>query len=943
MSAFPSFELFYAAVNRGRVAFPWQTRLAEVVRSEGWPPGIGVPTGLGKTSCLDIAVWALASQAAVAPPERSLGTRIWYVVNRRLLVDAAYDHGLELVDLLADPAGLLDESRPGWFADAGQGHVGAVDAVATALRAIRGIGSLSDVPLMATRLRGAADLGVRPAHPAHPALIFATVPMFASTWLFRGYASSPGMRSVDAAHAGMDSTVLLDEAHLSQALMNLADPLAECDAGDPRVVLGEARSRTQIISLTATGDADDPFQLDDADFANPVVQLRLTASKPTCLIEVPVTSASIASHLATAALDANTDRHPSSTVVFANTARVARQVFDELAHARARRGSPIAGADIVLLTGRMRTREADTARAFLLDAVTGAPSSRDHSRQRDRHLIAVATQTLEVGADLDFDLLVTESCGTRALVQRFGRLNRLGMTLDPSATIVHPSKERDWPVYGAEPAQVWAALTRAPGADTGALDLSPSALPLILGPPKDHPPRTAELLPAHLWQWVKTSVPPPGEPPVEPFFEGFTTEGPRITLCWRATVTGEGDRLVPSIHGDEVIELPLFEARRVFDDVLGTETTIKRLARDRVSIESCAPAALGPGDIVVLHTSDGLYDDHGWSPGSAAEVLDLSLPHWPGLPLEPGLATLRHWVEACETLSDLEQVADTLAEQESDGVDRSELAAAALALIQVLHPRVGLEREWADLAGSLLPAIDDSAWPPVLCRTPSARARRHSQIIAADAFDDLSADVRSVALDEHLASVGEIARAIAMAVGLPEDLVVAIEAAARFHDLGKADPRFQRWLDPNGSPDRLLAKSATTRRGWRAQRELSGWPSGGRHEALSARILQQAWSIAPAPTDQDLVLHLVLSHHGFARPLLAPVADTTATKVTMVVDGSETTCSGALDEADWEQPARFRRCCEAYGYWGLALLEAIVRQADHLASSQSATIPVEVA
>ena len=51
-----------------------------------------------------------------------------------------------------------------------------------------------------------------------------------------------------------------------------------------------------------------------------------------------------------------------------------------------------------------------------------------------------------------------------------------------------------------------------------------------------------------------------------------------------------------------------------------------------------------------------------------------------------------------------------------------------------------------------------------------------------------------------------------------------------------------------------------------------------------------------------------------------------------LVDGDSADASGDLSTVDWGQPARFRRCCESYGYWGLALLEAIVRQADHQVS-----------
>ena len=77
----PTFAEFYRALNsvpgERRDPFPWQRRLAEqIATTEQWPAEVGVPTGLGKTACLDIAVWWLASQADRAAAERTAPIRI---------------------------------------------------------------------------------------------------------------------------------------------------------------------------------------------------------------------------------------------------------------------------------------------------------------------------------------------------------------------------------------------------------------------------------------------------------------------------------------------------------------------------------------------------------------------------------------------------------------------------------------------------------------------------------------------------------------------------------------------------------------------------------------------------------------------------------------------------------------------------------------------------
>ncbi len=941
-ASFPTFDEFYRAANNGRAPLPWQLRLAGVVATTGWPNAIEIPTGLGKTTCLDIAVWALASQANRPAAARTLPTRVWYVVNRRLLVDAAFARGLELEDLLTEP-----ESHP----DLSEQDAEHIRRVGDALREIRGIGGAGDRPFVATRLRGAADLGVRAAHPAQPALVFATVPMFASSWLFRGYASSRSMHPVDAAHAGIDSLVLLDEAHLAQPLQRLVHPIDQCDIGDPATVMPVERSRPLVVSLTATGDAVEPFGLDADDLANDIVQKRLNAHKPTRLVSVNKPSDKLAPTLAdelTAEIGAHAG--PVAAVVFTNTARGARAVFNELTKRAEKETSALATANLELLTGRMRSPDAAAVRDRVLHETLGAPAGRDRSRVREQSLVVVATQTLEVGADLDFDILVTETSGARSLIQRFGRLNRLGETSDATAVIVHPAgQKQEWPVYGTEPATVWDRLETAIGFDVDVVDLQPGTISEIIGEPGDHPPRTAELLPAHLWEWAKTTTPPPGEAPVEPFFEGFASEGPRLTLCWRATPLQDGERLVPSVDTDETIELPLREAKEVLADRFG-ERPLRRLAPDRVLIEEAQVSRLRPSDIVILDVDDGLHDKHGWNPDATETVDDLSLERWPGIPLDPGLRLVHQWGSPGDrapggTLAALQIVAKSL-DADDDEVDVDALARHAKQLVDAVEPEATLAPVWAAVTGSARERIDYAGSVPMLMRDIEGKAHRSTQLIAADAFDDLSAaaNVTSVGLADHLTSVGEIAGRIGTAVGLSDELVAAVEAAGRFHDLGKADSRFQRWLDPRGEHSDPVAKSNTPRWLWRSDQLGSGWPSGGRHEALSARLIE-AWldEHPDPPWDPDLVLHLSISHHGFGRPLVAPVKDVAPVTVTANIEGEAISVRGDLGEADWDQPARFRRCCERYGYWGLALLEAVVRQADHIASSQASNEPMEVA
>lgn len=921
----PSFTEFYRAIN-GREPFPWQARLARCLAATGrWPEEIGIPTGLGKTACLDIAVWWLATQADHEPEQRSAPTRIWWVVNRRLLVDSTAEHAESIAEAL----------RGGGQATGADGR-GAVACVAHRLRSL--CADPAADPLEVIRLRGGITPRT-PTDPSQPTILLCTLPMYGSRLLFRGYGSR--LRAVDAAMAGTDSLVLLDEAHLAPHLRALAGALPDCMPG-AMDIFGGPRSRPGVVALTATGDAgvEHRFDLDDDDKAHPIVRQRLHATKPLELLREE--SSDSARHLADATLGLVREATaPAAYVVFANTPKTARQTFKRL-HRQTARGNK---ADVLLLTGLAREREAERIRARILDPEHGMAASRSEDIPRERHLIVVATQTLEVGADIDAEYLVTEACGVRALTQRLGRVNRLGRYAHARAIYIHmPSatgskrakgtsaergntngKNEIWPVYGGEPKTVLDRLQDTlKGGGAGTVDVSPARVGEVLGPPCDTPGRAPELLPGILWEWTKTTTPPEGEAPVEPYFSGITRPDYRVSLIWRVHVPGPDPRLWPRATDREAVEVPIGEVRKV----LGDDQEVHRLASDSVTTERTPGASLRPGDRVVLPADRGLLDAFGWNPDASDPVMDVSLPTQ-GLPLDAASIERLCGVR-------LGGLIDTAlgigAEDDIDPAERDAAVEAILSSIRAVDTPPGwIAEEWQDFTGSLSVRIEkpQQEVPRLRVMNPAPEPR-----IAE--FEETSLGAGAVALDQHGDAVAERARAIANRIGLPSDLKDVVERAAALHDIGKADPRFQRWLDPDEKRTGPVAKSSAPRHRWEAMRVAAGWPRGGRHEDLSARLVRAWLAEDTARGDvcgRDLLIHLVIAHHGKGRPLVLPVSDDTYGEVCAVVAGTSVRASADLSIVDWDQPARFRRLTERFGLWGLALLEAIVIRADHAVSA----------
>jgi len=99
-------------------------------------------------------------------------------------------------------------------------------------------------------------------------------------------------------------------------------------------------------------------------------------------------------------------------------------------------------------------------------------------------------------------------------------------------------------------------------------------------------------------------------------------------------------------------------------------------------------------------------------------------------------------------------------------------------------------------------------------------------------------------------------------------------------------------------------------------------PHTYRHEFGSLRDAEaDAAVLASVPEElRELALHLITAHHGYARPLIAPV-DPAAP-----AEGAARAAAAAL---------RFARLQRDWGPWGLAWWEALLRAADWAASAQN--------
>ena len=950
MSAMPESQIDFGPAFKaltGHTPFPWQRRLFDLLSGGELPSAVDVPTGLGKTWVM--AIWLLARAAGARLPRRLV-----YVVDRRAVVDQATDSAECLREALARSD---------------------LDPVRSAL-------GLAGRRLPISTLRGQhLDNREWLDDPAGPAIIVGTVDMIGSRLLFEGYGVSRRMRPMQAGLLGCDALVLLDEAHLARPFERLLKAIEKgCrpHAGEHGgstfgKLAGPSASASlpppfRVLPLSATlgstSEPETPFTIDEDDQANETVRRRLDAPK-TLTVEALVEGASLEGTLAERAWDlayrmTEAAGRPMRMLIYCAKRTVAEKVAHDLG-GRVRKAAP--GSKVILFVGGRRVHERQLAADELRRQGLMAGSDAHPSAP----VFLVSTSAGEVGVDLDADHMVCDLVAWERMVQRLGRVNRLGSGTARVLVVDQgpPEKKAAGDEGIARHSAVRALLAELPRTE-GGHQAGPGALAGLAArsdriaeastPMPLHPALNRPLVDA----WSMTSlVEHTGRPEVDPWLRGWREDEPRTTVVWRRylPVCVAGDR-VDALKGKEVEAffdaVPLDVSERLETETWRVVEWLRK--RTRKLAKPLGPAAAGPGDV----ESDGLVEEAEDQIAAAG----------------PDVAPLRRDAPVAFVLDNRGKLdGDPLTLQDAaENLKPKDMTRRIEGLLLVVDARVcglgdgllktdagkpvttiednwGQPEEWEEVAGTAgqaagLPAVrirlssederdrqltepagtggdaDPSAGP---WRELWATGYRVSKTDRSEIWlvveqwrggtsgEDGESLTRSLqALDTHQAWAAKEAARIARDLDLGEADRTLLEAAARIHDEGKRASRWQRAFNAprHGGP---YAKT----RGPFNRHVLNGY----RHEFQSMLDVQKNGLDGLDPSDPriDLALHLIAAHHGHARPAIG-------------IDGCDGLPPSAAAARAYEVGRRFVELQRQWGPWGLAWWEALLRAADQRAS-----------
>lgn len=731
----------------------------------------------------------------------------------------------------------------------------------------------SDRPVQIGVLRGGlADDGDWRIDPARPCVVVGTVDMIGSRIMFSGYGDGRSRRPMHAGLLGHDCVVMLDEAHLSPAMAELIHTINQI----------QNHPKFQSVTLTATNtESESVFQLLPDEEADPRVYKRLHAIKRTKFHQVEnVKRISKVCELAT--------KHQTGAIaVFTQKVEDAQRIFQNLVKMLDSGGTE----RVALLTGRLRGKERS-------ELASGIVWQRFFPfRERDKEFPAVflvMTSAGEVGVDLDADHAVMDLAPLDSMIQRFGRINRTGCT-QATVDILYPKKKEK----EAQSKKSKTYLQRLEDARTNTLEIlkkQPEMSPVTF---RDFDRQTVEKCfapsanPARLHAEVvevfaATSAKLP-LPQVSIYLRGVSDERdpPYSFLLWRRDtehLVSLGNDVAKQVvdffrpSADEVARMPTKDVHKLIEKMLQRSSLEGKLSLivvypngdvKAISLKNKEEIPQLNHATLILPTKAGGLDSYG----------------------QPS-------IKAMKEVSDVGDNDDRVRFKAGDDIEDK--------LPDWLDQAVELRIQLGNSIDDDVEELKENYLVYAL--------RRFDPTLQSNDNDLTWIGTKEQTIDEHCALVGEAARKIGEALGLSNYEISALGIAGSWHDRGKARSKWQRaaGIHTSGPP---LAKSNKMQ----IRQEILG---GYRHEFGS--LVDAEREISMQTPGRELALHLIASHHGWARPGF-PYSRQWDPDSPSVLN----------KRLAYEVADRFARLQSKHGPWRLAWLEALLKAADAYVSSHT--------
>jgi CRISPR-associated endonuclease/helicase Cas3 len=909
--------------------FAWQNNIYKRFLNDEIPSSCDIPTGLGKTSIIVIWLLSLASKLIENPQTNKIPRRLVYVVDRRVIVDQATSEAERILFKLKEFETVGDEDLRNIF---------------TALQKVSFFADHHkddkeiDVIALST-LRGEyADNREWLLDPSRPAIIVGTIDMIGSRLLFSAYGGvGESYKALQAGLLGQDSLIVIDEAHLSPAFMEMLQPLKSL------VNYKKNIKRFEIMSLSAThliNEKDGLFTLEkDApeDLTNPVAKARLNAEKHLEWQSFPVSEEILKSKksiellcdeqarkMAEAAAEYKDST--ASILVFGATVNLVKKIKKELLETHA-----VEEHRVKVMVGGMRGFERDN---LVNDEVFKQFDPKRKREKQDKSYFLIATSCAEVGVNLDADFAVCDVSSADSFIQRLGRVNRFGCN-SAKITIVHPENLEELDHVANEAKATFRKLQKYTKLNASPLNLRKIEFSAECYPPK---PVSPPLDKARIDDWSMTSLKQEEfcRPLVSYWLRGVTENtSTETSLCWRADLKfADTDRR--KIAAVKTVRVKSRECAR--ESTARAEKTILALA------------ARFPDERVVLISAGNDYEV--FSLGELASLKKQSGKNelFPKLmfatvvlPCEVG--GLENGIVVDELPKKNEPVSDVVDEDEwqrvvfterENGVERSVIGGET-EFIESEDVGQLTEKLIKNFAGNNLRCIKritmklssenneavDEVIPKkrVIAYFVNKKSAEFYLPNEAESDGSTESESASIALGEisietHNKDVSMFARALAEKLNLERKLIEALEIAGAWHDKGKARECWQKAVGNFDFPKKILAKS---NQNWFDHKYNNYY----RHEFGSLVEAEEDEEIKKHPL-RDLILHLIASHHGYARPHFPECAF------------DRENPKGANFEVATRAMLRFANLQIKYGWWQLAYLEAILKAADALASRAEA-------